>query len=358
MEKGNAAIAREKIYTLAQNGTVIGDTDALLQGRVVYGAGADMTDKVAWKGRAKRKIVTQAVILSLIEAAKKKGATERVKGYWNTYHCQEKFFSSEGRVYGNYCKNRWCTVCCSIRKAELINRYLPEIQTWEDPHFVTLTVKAVPAAKLGWAFRGLHKAFRQLREYHKKREREGKGKKLIGLRATECNFNAKTKTYNPHIHLLVANAEMAKTLTTEWVKKWNQKGIRYTSPNAQHYRRVENVEKDLIELVKYGAKIFTEPDLKRKAGSNIPQMIYAAALDNIFAALKPYRLFERFGFNLPSQPKGGTHPPTLLERYDEWLFDASLHDWHNPETGELLTGYIPPPQLQWILAQNIDTDLQ
>lgn len=356
-EKG-ATATQSFFNTLAQNGSAIGDTDALLQGRIVFGVGTDTTNKAAWAGRAKRKIVTQAVVLSLIEAAEKKGATERLQGYWNTYHCQEKLFSSEGRVYGRYCKNRWCTLCASIRKAELINQYLPEIQTWEDPHFVTLTVKAVLAGKLSWAFRGLHKAFRQLREYHKKKDQQGKGEKLIGLRATECNFNPITKTYNPHIHLIVANAQMAKTLTTEWVKKWNQKGDRYTSPRAQHFRKVENVEKDLIELVKYGAKVFTEPDLNRKAGGNTPQMVYAAALDNIFAAMKPYRLFERFGFNLPKQSARSKQSPKIINHYDELVFEPTLRDWHNPETGELFTGYRPTSQLQWILAQSIDTDLQ
>lgn len=68
----------------------------------MYGIGSDLTDKAAMKGRAKRKNVTQALILSLIEAAKKKGAMDRVSAYWNTYHCQEKYYTSEGRVYGKY----------------------------------------------------------------------------------------------------------------------------------------------------------------------------------------------------------------------------------------------------------------
>ncbi|MDX1909911.1 MAG: hypothetical protein SFV22_00420, partial [Saprospiraceae bacterium] len=66
----------------------------------------------------------------------------------------------------------------------------------------------------------------------------------------------------------------------------------------------------------------------------------------------------RFGFNLPKQSKAGTHPPKLLEHFEEWMFDPALHDWQNPETGELLAGYIPPPQLQWTLGQSIGTDLQ
>lgn len=358
MGQGNAAIAREKFNTLAQTGTANFDTESLLSGKMVFGKGVDLNNKAAWKEKAKRKNVTRAVILSLIEAAKKKGATDRVKAYRNTLYCLDKFYSSDGRGYGIYCKNRFCTLCCSIRKADIINRYYPEILTWEDPHFVTLTEKAVPAAKLDRWFYGVQRAFRLILEKYKKRHQRGKGIKLKGIKSLECNFNPVTRTYNPHLHLIVPNAEIAKTLIIEWQKMWNRGKKKLASPFAQHSRRVENVERDLVELIKYGSKIFTEPDKCKNPKSKIPPMIFAAALDNIFAAMKPYRLFERFGFNLPPQSKRSAHPPTLLERYDEWIFVLALHDWHNPETGELLTGYIPSPQLQWILAQNIDTDLQ
>ncbi len=44
-----------------------------------------------------------------------------------------------------HCKNRFCTYCCGIRKAELITKYLPVLQTWKAPHFVSLTIRAVNA---------------------------------------------------------------------------------------------------------------------------------------------------------------------------------------------------------------------
>lgn len=358
MGKGNAATSQEKFNTLAQSGTADFDTHSLSSGKLVYGAGADLSDKAAWKGKAKRKIVTQKIILSLIEAAEKKGATDRVKAYRNTLYCLDKFYSSDGRVYGKYCKNRFCTLCCSIRKAEIINRYYPVIMSWEEPHFITLTQKSVPAAKLDLWFYGVNKAFRQITDKYKKRDQRGKGLKLVGIKSMECNFNPVARTYNPHQHLLAPNAEIAKTLVVEWQKKWNQGKKKLASPWAQHIRRVENIERDLVELIKYGSKIFTEPDMNKNPKNKTPRMVYAAALDNIFSAMKPYRLFDRFGFNLPPQPKHGVQLPTFLERYDEWVFEPSLSDWHNLETGELLTGYIPPPQLQWILAQSIDTDLQ
>jgi hypothetical protein len=58
--------------------------------------------------------------LSLIDIAKKKGQNEQVKAYWNTYHCQSVVYSANGKLYGTYCKNRFCTLCCSIRKPRLL----------------------------------------------------------------------------------------------------------------------------------------------------------------------------------------------------------------------------------------------
>lgn len=351
MEAKKPAHSPGNIYTLAQSGTSLSEQT----GKVVYGLGSDLGDKTAWKNRAKRKLITQKMILNLIQVAEKKGEPERVQAYWNAYHCQERLFSADGRVYGKYCKNRFCTICCSIRKAEIINRYLSEIKTWKDPYFVTLTVQAVPASRLNYWLYGIQRAFRQIREKHKKQNQRGKGSKLMGVKSLECNFNPLTKTYNPHLHLIVPDRETAVTLIVEWQKKWTKK---YTSSVAQHKRKVENIERDLIEIIKYGSKIFTEPDMVKKGTNKIPPMVYAAALDNIFCAMKPYRLFDRFGFNLPKTANQTKRAPGFLEDCEDWIFENALNDWCNMATGELMSGYVPPSRLQWILSQNIDTDLQ
>lgn len=349
---------QENFNTLAHNGTADFDHYSQLSGKLVFGLGSDLTDKKALKRKAKCKAVTQKIILSMIEVAKKKGAFDRVKSYRNSLYCVEKFYSSEGRVHGLYCKNRFCTVCCGIRKAMLIKQYLPEIKKWEDPRSVTLTVKAVPAEKLAERLTEIKRVFQRILDKYKKRHKRSGGLKLIGIKSLECNFNPVAGTYNPHLHLIVPNIEIATTLVIEWQKEWNKGGEKLATPWAQLSKRVGSLERGLIEAIKYGIKIFTEPDMDKSGKSKVPRMVYAAALDTIFAALKPYNLFCKFGFNLPKQSKQNKQSPIVLEQYDEWVYDPALYDWHNPETGELLAGYIPPPELQWILAQNIDTDLQ
>ena len=52
-------------------------------------------------------------------------------------------------------------------------------------------------------------------------------------------------------------------------------------PYSQKMLPVSNYEATLIEIVKYGSKIFTEPDLKKKGQSKVHPNIYLAALENI-----------------------------------------------------------------------------
>jgi hypothetical protein len=118
--------------TLAQIGTTATESVGSLNALLIRGAGTDLTNKEAIQRRGKCKFITQAIIRKLIDVAKEKeGAEKRVKAYW----CQSRIFESGGRLYGAYCKNRFCTLCCGIRRAEIIDKYLPVIKTWAAPHF-------------------------------------------------------------------------------------------------------------------------------------------------------------------------------------------------------------------------------
>lgn len=349
------AFSDRLLDTLAQTGTAHSDTVLQAPEIVVYGLGTDIADRVALKGRAKRKAITQKLVLSLITVAEKDNDATRVKAYWNTYHCQAQMITANGRAYTKYCKNRFCLVCQSIRKAQIINDYLPEVRTWEDPHFVTLTVKSVTQAKLPWLLKGIHKAFRQILDKHKKLEERKTGQKLIGIRSLECNFNPVAKTYNPHLHILTKNGAMAETLVKDWLTKWTP---RYTRPVAQNSQKVKNIEPALIEIVKYSSKIFVQPDMNTKGDSKIPRMVYAAALDHIFACLSKYHVFNRFGFNLQPSVKTKTKSCINLDRSEKWGFHPALSDWYNEGTGEVMSGFARPPQLHFFLNQVIDTDLK
>ena len=127
------------------------------------GKGTDVSNPKDLHGKAKRKMMTQFLVRCLVDVAKEKGDFEQAKKYWNAWHCQSKLIKANGRTYGNYCKNRFCLVCLANRKAKMINKYYPTLSEWEDPHFVTLTIKSIPAYKLNkWIKDGMIRGFRQM----------------------------------------------------------------------------------------------------------------------------------------------------------------------------------------------------
>lgn len=340
----------ENIYTLGQNGT----NKTRQKPVFISGNGSDLSNDEVLKGRAKRKFITQSMMLSLMDVAQKKGDIEKQKSYWNSYYCQNRVTSVDGRLYGNYCKNRFCTLCCSIRKAEIINRYYPIIEQWEEPYFVTLTVKACSAGRLRLMVKKVMQGFQRIKEKHKKNYQRGKGIKLIGVKSLECNFNPTKKTYNPHLHLIVANKKMAEILIQDWLKLWTPK---FAQRQAQDMREIFNAETGLIEIIKYGSKIFTEPDIKKK-GENASYQIYVSALDNILTAMKGIRIFERFGFNAEKKEEITIKEPQPVYNSEQWEFNPHLFDWQNTTTNEVLTGYKPKPQLTAILSNCIDITSQ
>ena len=335
------------IYTLADNGT----NKAGQNNIIVNGKGSDLNKKEALKGRAKRKTITQIMMLNLISIAQENGEPELEKSYWNTYYCQQKIVTADGRLYGKYCKNRFCTLCCSNRKAEMINKYHPIMKNWKDPYFLTLTVKSCKAHQLKGYINSMQKTFQKIIGKHRKRYQRGRGLKLIGVKSLESNFNPIKGTYNPHFHIITKEKWMAEVILDEWLSR-SKKG--YTLRWSQNLQPVSNLEAGLIEIIKYGSKIFTEPDLKKKAKQTDTAHIYLKALDTILTAMKGKRIFDRFGFNAPKSTEPNYTPAKLLSIYDEWEYDTESSDWINTVTGEVLTQYKLPSHLQAILANNLN----
>lgn len=321
---------------------------------LLHGKGADLTNPKAVQRRARCKLITQTIMFQLIDVAKEKGAKGRVQAYWNTYHCQNKIITSNGRMHATQCKNRFCTYCCGVRKAELLNKYLPVLQTWPEPHFLTLTVKAVKAGQLSKTINSLNRAMSLFIGKYRKRSQRKTGLKLIGLKSIECNFNAKNRTYNPHLHLIVPDKKTAEILVDEWLTVWTK---RFTHRSAQYYRKVDDNKKDLIEVIKYETKIFTEPDGKKSRGKKTSPKIYIRALDNIHAAMKGVRLIDRFGFNTPKTKKIKSES-RLTNDYMHWQYKLKNRDWLNEDHESTLTSFSPEPHLEAILESGIDCKLE
>lgn len=326
--------------------------------KTVRGKGSDLNDKELMQKRAKRKLISQRRALSLIDVAKEKGAKGKdLIPFWNTYNCLGKVTSSNGKLFGRYCKNRFCTVCCAIRKAELIHKYQPVIKKWKDPYFVTLTTKAVKANQLQKRTDEMFFAFNKIKDKFRKWHTKGKSIKLAGLKSFECNFNPLNKTYNPHFHFIVPDRATAMLLKQEWKKYW---GYELVSEKGQDIRPIENPTKGIIEIIKYGVKTFTDPDMikDKKASRKNSKMIYTVALYNILCAMKKHRIFERFGFNVPKPDIEKVKETTKLIIYAEWVYSYKHTDWLSVDTEQTLTGYKPPAELETILRHYINEVLE
>lgn len=347
----SGGFCRSFLDTLAQSGT-----SYLPQLPIqVRGNGTDLTNNPALPKRAKRKTISDCMALHLIDIARDRGNTEIEKALWNTYHCQRRVFATNGKIHGTYCKNRFCTGCLAIRKAEIINKYLPVLNRWPDPFFLTLTMQSVKAHELEKRMDDMQKVLQTIIARYRKRHQRGTDIKLYGIKSLECNFNPIEKTYNPHFHLILPNKEIGLILQKEWRLYWNDPKV--CSKAGQHLKRVKADRKteQLIELVKYGTKIFTPEDVKQKAKKGTPHYVYAAALYNIFVAMKGRRLFDRFGFDLPKELTQKTRIKKQVSQYTEYKFDPKLNDWTDPDTDNALTGYVLPYAIQDLLNNRIDT---
>jgi hypothetical protein len=132
-------------------------------------------DNPALEKRAKRKVVSRTMIHSLVDVTKSKGDTDKVNSYWNAWHFQNSVLIKDRVMCRNYCKNRFCTVCIAIRKAENINKYNDTKSKWKDIQFVNLTVKAQAAKNLNKWIARMIGAFRVIKNRMKKCHQRGQG---------------------------------------------------------------------------------------------------------------------------------------------------------------------------------------
>lgn len=345
------------IYTLAVNRTNY--IPKKRKKTTIRGSGTQIENNPALLKRANKKAITNSLVIAMVEVAKANSDTHMIKRYWNTYHCQTKLISKDGRYHTEWCKNRWCSTCCGIRKAMMIKRYYPIISQWEEPHLVTITLASVKAKDLNARINQMIKAFQNIMGRCNTRHSRGKGMKIKGIKSLECNFNATKRTYNPHYHLIVPSRVIGLYIKQEWKKELNKKEFN-VGEKGQHIRKVENTEKDLVEVIKYGAKILSDPDpshkRKRTRGDLSGLHIYAHALHNIYKAFDKHHLFGRFGFKLPEGSMPEIHVQQVDE-FDKWEYNSKLMDWVNIDTGSLLTEYEMDGYLEYILNTYINKEI-
>ncbi len=311
--------------------------------------------KDSLRKRPRKKIITQGLSRALAKVAREKNEIDWEKKYWRAWHCQTTLNTYKGRGYGDFCSLRHCTVCASIRKAHLVNQYKPIIEKWQKVKFVTLTSQAVKKHELKKRIDDMIRWFELLLDKCRKRSSRGNGIKLIGIKSLECNYNPIAKTYNPHFHFLVKGYEVSKIITVDWLQYWKRLGVA-VSPMAQHSITIKSnkVDKGLIEVLKYGAKIFTDPNMKKSKDKTVLPVVYAAAMHEIFKAFDGRKLCTRFGFTLPKSNTVKTESK-IVKEYDQFVFDQTLRNYVNIETGQIWKT-VATTSTEDYLLENINTE--
>ncbi len=311
----------------------------------VKGKGVDLSDWLRMEENARTKFVSNSLALSLIDVARDKKDSRMEYYFWSTFNCRRNITSSNGKGHANLCRGRICTYCNRVRKAEVLNQYFPELSQWEEPYFLTLTVKSCSAKRLPLMMDKMEEGFQIIKERLRKRASRGKGVKPVGIRSLECNFNQQKRTYNPHFHMIVKDKETAEAILKEWLLIW---GYRYTRKYAQDIQPIWDVKTGLIEVVKYSTKIFTEPDVNKKGTGG--HKVYVRAMFNIVKAMQNRRVFERFGFNCKEKvfkPVG----TSVAVDVEHWRYFPRKRDWINLATQEGLTNCELSPELLELLSQ-------
>lgn len=286
----------------------------------------------ALKKRARAKYYGRAVATRLAEL---RGPLE--KSYRNTIYCANVLEQQGDKLTGRYCNARWCPVCNRIRTAKLIAGYGPTLATLPNPHFVTLTIPNVPAPDLRAAIEAMIKTAQRIQDAYKKRHQRGaQGWQLVGLRKLECTHNSKVETFHPHFHYIVSGEAAARALVADWLR-----AMPAASHKAQDVRQADTGAGK--ELFKYFSKLVTQTSDGRRV-TNTP------ALDVIFQAMKGKRVFQPIGIaKVPEDIEALQSVQTEIapdHQYWEWLNS----DWASISTGEYLTGNVPSPAMERLLA--------
>ena len=162
------------------------------------------------RSRARAKHLTGVIVDGLMRLGNR---TPLRFAYRRTAACAGNLVQEDGRVMGKYCGNRWCLPCNRIRTAKLIDAYLPEVRTWEDPHFVTLTIPNVSAAELHGAARTMISAMPVIVRGIRRTDHLD----VRAVRKLETTYNMTRRDYHPHLHLIVNSGAVGRAMVRRWL---------------------------------------------------------------------------------------------------------------------------------------------
>ena len=211
--------------------------------------------------------------------------------YLKSIICSRELKAENGKITGIYCNQRWCITCNRIRTAKLINKYLREIKSMEDPYFFTLTLKNCKGEELKDRIKFMTKTWGIIqKKFYKK-------KNTKGFRKLEITYNSKFNDYHPHFHGIIEGKHNAEIVIEKWIKAISAAGIEIDEKWQDMKPATPGSEK---ELMKY-TTVLTP---KRKKGQLWEDLLqkdgavrkHLQSQDTIYIAMERVRTFQYFGF--------------------------------------------------------------
>jgi len=248
--------------------------------------------------------------------------------YRDTYYCSHNLIvdNQAGTCKSKFCKRRWCVVCNRIRTADLVSKYMPTLDTWDEKQFVTLTIPNPNKNALPGALSGMYKNFVKMKD----NLRKNYSTKLVGVRKLEITYNREMNNYHPHFHL-ITDTNQGEKIIDQWLRlNPDAKAI------AQDYRPAN--KDSCFELFKYFTKL--------TSNSSRDKSITAEAIDWIFQNVDGIRTFQTFGFVPHREMTPVEFAESGVLEYianEEFRWQQSANTWISPE-GELLVDYKPTRQ--------------
>ncbi|WP_233886231.1 protein rep [Tenacibaculum piscium] len=284
----------------------------------------DTLQKKQWS-----KFVSKGISLSLMHYNPK---SKLFKSYKNSTFCAEVILTNDvGRIGTTYCKNRWCLTCNRIKTARLINAYLPQLQTFKNSAFVTLTLPTVKGEDLKPRILEMEKAFRLIYQQSKRAKFKRDYTVFKGIRKAECTIRP-NGYYHYHFHLIIDNMEQGKWLISQWLRHFPEANLK-----AQDIRLAD--EFSFRELFKYAFK----SEVKCSDNTN------AKRYDVVFNALKGKRTYQAFGGIKAIEEDFKDEDLTngiVLEGMANRVFKWVQDDWYDKSTGEGLVGLAIPDKVK------------
>jgi hypothetical protein len=205
--------------------------------------------------------------------------------------CNKELTKEGNKITGKYCGQRWCVTCNRIRTAQLINAYLPEVQSIKEPRFLTLTLKNCTGDELRPRVQWMVKAWAKIQK------KLARNKEVKGYRKLEVTHNQRFNDFHPHFHAIVDGKANAEYIISAWLNLCQDANIEALA-EWQDERPADLGA--MKELFKYTAKILPKK-AKGKTWEetfNNPGKVkrFLEGQDTIYQALYRVKTFQPFGF--------------------------------------------------------------